>query len=88
MSDCEDYYGTCTIAEDGSGTAQCRCPSADQCSDVFRPVCGDNEKTYQSKCFLEAESCALKYKIEVKRKGQCSEYNVTCFVFYKTILCN
>lgn len=88
LSDCEDYYGTCTIADDGSGTAQCTCPTADQCSNATRAVCGDNAKTYRDKCFLEAESCALKYKIEVKRKGQCSEYNMAKFCFtriYSTI---
>lgn len=88
LSDCEDYYGICTIADDGSGTAQCTCPTADQCSNAARAVCGDNAKTYRNKCFLEAESCALKYKIEVKRKGQCSEYNMANFCFtriYSTI---
>ena len=81
MSDCEDYYGRCTIAEDGSGTAQCTCPTADQCSNDVRPVCGDNEKTYRNKCFMEAESCAMKYKIEVKRKERCSEYTMTCVLY-------
>jgi len=75
FSDCEDYYGKCTIA-DGSTTAQCTCPTADQCSNVARAVCGDNAKTYRNKCFLEAESCAMKYKIEVKHKGSCGEYNM------------
>lgn len=87
LSDCEDYYGRCTIAEDGSGTAQCTCPTADQCSNVVRAVCGDNAKTYLNKCLLEAESCAMKYKIEVKRKGRCSEYYMTYF-FNKNIQIN
>lgn len=76
LSDCDDYYGKCSVAEDGSGTAQCKCPTADQCSNDVRSVCGDNAKTYRNKCFMEAESCALKYKIEVKRKGRCSEYKM------------
>ena len=82
LSDCEDYYGRCTMAEDGSGTAQCKCPTADQCSNDARPVCGDNAKTYRNKCFMEAESCAMKYKIEVKLKGPCSEYYATWMKYH------
>ena len=62
------------MAQDGSGTAQCECPSADQCPSNYRAICGDNGKTYRNKCLLEAESCQMRKRIEVKRKGQCSKY--------------
>lgn len=74
FSDCQDYYGSCTVAQDGSGTAKCQCPSTDQCPSAVRAICGDDGKTYPNKCRLEATSCQLKKRIEVKRKGACSKY--------------
>ena len=78
FSDCEEYYGTCTVAQDGSGTAQCECPLAEECSSGVRAVCGDNGKTYPNRCRLEAESCEIKKRIEVKDRGQCSKFRI-CF---------
>ena len=83
FSDCQDYYGTCTVAPDGSGTAKCKCPAADQCPSIVRAICGVDGKTYPNKCLLEAKSCQLKKRIEVKRKGACSKYR---YVFLMDII--
>lgn len=75
FSDCQKYYGRCIVA---NGTAQCICPSADKCSPVAGPICGDDGKTYPSSCLLEAQSCQMKKRVEVKDKKRCSKYCMTC----------
>ena len=57
-----------------NGTAQCICRSAEQCSSVARPICGDDGKTYLNNCQLERQSCRMKNRVEVKDKKRCSEY--------------
>ena len=75
FSDCRNYYGTCTVAADGSGTAQCQCPKAEDCSSSVRELCGDDGKTYENRCRLEAESCRIKKRIEIKARGLCSKFS-------------
>ena len=60
-----------------NGTAQCICPRADKCPSVARPICGDDGKTYPNSCLLEAQSCQMKKRVEVKDKKRCSEYCMT-----------
>lgn len=75
FSDCQKYYGRCIVA---NGTAQCICPRADKCPSVARPICGDDGKTYPNNCLLEAQSCQMKKRVEVKDKKRCSEYCMIC----------
>ena len=79
FSDCQDYYGTCTVAPDGSGTAQCQCPKVEDCPSSVRELCGDDGKTYENRCRLEAESCRIKKRIEIKARGPCSKFSANLY---------
>ena len=79
FSDCQDYYGTCTVAPDGSGTAQCQCPKVEDCPRSVRELCGDDGKTYENRCRLEAESCRIKKRIEIKARGPCSKFSANLY---------
>ena len=86
FSDCQDYYGTCTVAPDGSGTAQCQCPKVEDCPSSVRELCGDDGKTYENRCRLEAESCRIKKRIEIKARGPCSKFSANLYgAFFMTL---
>ena len=73
FSSCQTYYGQCIVA--ANGTAQCICPSADQCPAIKRRICGDDGKTYANTCVLEVQSCQMKKRIEVHARGKCCKYS-------------
>ncbi|XP_059489125.1 agrin-like [Neocloeon triangulifer] len=53
----------------GLGVAECLCPP--ECEALMRPVCGDDAKTYDSKCHLERESCLGKRRVAISHEGIC-----------------
>ena len=53
------------------GIARCECPP--QCEPVMRPVCGEDDRTYESLCELRRASCMQKKLIEVKHTGSCGK---------------
>ena len=64
------FYGTCRLKE--GGTPYCAC--LDSCLEVYRPVCGSDDASYFSECFLQINSCRLRKRITVKYSGHCSKF--------------
>jgi len=62
-------YASICRQDQTAGSAVCECPI---CDAVFAPVCGDDGKTYSSKCALLAEACTSKKDIYVNTTGECS----------------
>ncbi|XP_076451600.1 agrin-like isoform X2 [Babylonia areolata] len=46
----------------------CVCP---QCSEEYRPVCGDDGITYENECKLRQENCETSSNVRVKQPGPC-----------------
>ncbi|KAL8568100.1 hypothetical protein ACOMHN_000324 [Nucella lapillus] len=46
----------------------CVCP---QCSEEYKPVCGDDGITYENECKLHQENCETKSNVRVKQRGPC-----------------
>ncbi|XP_022255732.1 agrin-like isoform X2 [Limulus polyphemus] len=63
---------------DRYGIASCKCPAS--CEPVMRPVCGTDEKTYDSECELRREACVQKKDIAVAYRGTC-DYKGPCREF-------
>jgi hypothetical protein len=43
-----------------------------QCSLDFKPVCGNDGKTYINECYMRLESCRLNRKIKIYQPVECS----------------
>ncbi|XP_067139294.1 agrin-like isoform X3 [Centruroides vittatus] len=56
---------------DRYGIATCQCPGA--CEPVMRPVCGTDDKTYDSQCELRRQSCVLQQPVSMDYRGVCGE---------------
>ena len=41
------------------------------CTQEFRPVCGDDGKTYANRCEMEKEACEEGRTVAVRREGPC-----------------
>ncbi|XP_067139289.1 agrin-like isoform X1 [Centruroides vittatus] len=54
---------------DRYGIATCQCPGA--CEPVMRPVCGTDERTYDSQCELRRLACVRKQDVLVAYRGEC-----------------
>eukprot|EP00795_Rhopilema_esculentum_P016435 gene16435-7846_t len=66
------FYAKCQV-EFGEG--RCTCPLA--CPATTKPVCGSDDKTYDSECSLQSESCILKKLLTVKYTGPCKDPTLT-----------
>ncbi|KAK2167178.1 hypothetical protein LSH36_31g00019 [Paralvinella palmiformis] len=54
------------------GIPMCRCPTKFWCMKGERnPVCGEDDVTYKSKCFLRMAECESNRNIAIKRRGKC-----------------
>lgn len=54
------------------GIPMCRCPTKFWCMKGERnPVCGEDDVTYKSKCFLKMAECENNRNIAIKRRGKC-----------------
>nr|XP_026493693.1 agrin-like isoform X3 [Vanessa tameamea] len=61
----------CTL--DARGVAVCGC--GPDCDDVMRPVCGSDERTYDSPCMLDRTACLDNRDIRVAYMGACGVEN-------------
>ena len=54
------------------GIPMCRCPTKFWCMKGERnPVCGQDDVTYKSKCFLKMAECESGQNIPIKHRGKC-----------------
>ena len=68
-----DYNGICVVNDDGKATCGChKCGSAI----AVRPICGNDGRTYPSKCHLMSAVCREKTEITATRMGPCSEFRI------------
>ena len=51
-----------------TGKGECECP---QCQPVYDFVCGSDDRTYASSCFLKKHACFVGKTINVKAKKPC-----------------
>ena len=42
-----------------------------KCTNIYKPVCGTDSKTYTNECLLEQEKCVKRIFIEVAKLGPC-----------------
>ncbi|XP_047536518.1 agrin-like isoform X1 [Vanessa atalanta] len=61
----------CTL--DARGVAVCGC--GPDCDDVMRPVCGSDERTYDSPCMLDRTACLDNRDIRIAYMGACGVEN-------------
>ncbi|XP_063884862.1 follistatin-related protein 1-like [Scylla paramamosain] len=57
------------------GAAQCQCVAA--CPDRYQPVCGSDDRTYDSHCNLHRHACLTGNHIKVTHKGVCKTLKFT-----------
>ena len=68
------YYSKCKVLPDRSTSCECPvCPSADK---DYKPVCGNDGRSYYSKCHLQSDACLLQRNIVVSKEGPCGEFLV------------
>ncbi|CAL1545990.1 unnamed protein product, partial [Lymnaea stagnalis] len=68
---CRDHYcGYGAVCVEHNGKAVCECP---QCTEEYKPVCGDNAITYQNECKMRQENCQREESVKVKQEGACAE---------------
>ena len=65
------YHSVCVSKKDR--TAECICPLCNDDGVSHTPVCGDNGKTYASKCHLQRESCKRKKVLKVVKSEPCGK---------------
>ncbi|XP_070206823.1 agrin-like isoform X2 [Littorina saxatilis] len=66
---CKDY--TCehnAVCQVHNNKPECVCP---QCSEEYRPVCGNNGITYENECKMRQENCEMKTNVRVKQRAPC-----------------
>ena len=66
-----EFSSKCIKKRDGK--AECVCPVCNY-KEQYSSVCGDDGKTYASKCELEKASCEGKRKINAVKKTACGKY--------------
>ena len=66
---CEPWQ-ECRI--DRQSIPNCACPPP--CEEVVRPVCGDDDQTYDNECELKRRSCMERRQVRMNYKGPCREY--------------
>ncbi|XP_076328006.1 agrin-like isoform X3 [Tachypleus tridentatus] len=62
-------YGARCLMDHQTRQAYCHCQEF--CTEVFAPVCGNDEVTYTSECVLRMSSCTQQRRILVKHQGPC-----------------
>jgi hypothetical protein len=42
-----------------------------KCTNIYKPVCGTDSKTYTNECLLEQEKCVKRIFFEIAKLGPC-----------------
>lgn len=53
----------------------CRCPTEEDCSRDFEPVCGSDNITYINLCRMRVEACKKGETIVMAKKGVCGKWS-------------
>lgn len=54
-------------------TTQCMCPVCPY-TEIYKPVCGSNGRTYATSCLLQQASCNQKKDIRVAKDNSCGMF--------------
>lgn len=66
-----DYSAKCVTMSDRTTTCMCSvCPD----EDVYAPICGDDGRTYATKCRLLKESCRQQRVIGIAKETSCGKF--------------
>ena len=61
-----NHYAKCVATADRK--AECVCPT---CKNEYVPVCGADEMSYASECYLKMNACKVKRNLFATKRGSC-----------------
>lgn len=76
-----DFHGTCQHEPLSFSRYRCACPNctAGRGTSTDTRVCGSDDITYESECFMKKNSCLKKTKITIAYNGPCSKSSHVLF---------